>query len=258
MEAASGINSCADDMALWLNYCVKHSSDFAEALKPHVIMNAKNQLPETELPTFEIISHGQPQMHYAMGWWLYNLENNTVYRHTGSSPGMQSVLAIVPEKELGVVILSNQSKHPAVSALMNQLLDALLNRPEIDWQQEGLSAFFEAEKNKKEWLEKCLQTRKEDIPPSLPLEKYAGIYTHLGYGSIRIKENNQELDIELIFCDENGHLKHWEGNQFEIINTPSGSLEPFLCEFIMTQDDQRITGLKIKDMCVFERCEATF
>lgn len=255
MEAASGINSCADDMALWLRYCLKHS--FGETLNPQIIVNAKDHLSETQLPLFEIISHGQPQLHYAMGWWLYNLENITVYRHTGSSSGMQSVLAIVPEKELGVVILSNQSNHPAVSALMNQLLDNLLNRPAIDWQHQGLRAFFETQENKEKWLENCLLTRK-DIPPSLSLEKYVGIYTHRGYGSILIRKNEHELDIELLFCNEKGSLKHWEDNQFEIIDSPSGSLKPFLCEFLVDKEDERIIGLKIDEMGLFERSETSF
>jgi CubicO group peptidase (beta-lactamase class C family) len=253
IEAASGINSCADDMALWLSYCLTHYSDLEEVLKPQIIVNAKDFIHETKLPIFEMIAHGQSQLHYALGWWLYNLENTTIYRHTGSSSGMQSVLAIAPEKGIGVAILSNQSNTPAVSALMNQLLDDLLNRPETNWQQQGLKAFFETQENEKKWFEKCLLTRQEDISPSLPLEQYIGTYTHLGYGSILIQQNDQRLDIEFTFSNEKGVLKHWEGDLFEMTNIPSGSLKPFLCEFLVTQEGKKSIGLKINDMGIFER-----
>lgn len=255
LEAASGINSCAQDMAQWLHYCLKDYPNFSEILNPQIVINPEDLLPKVEIPTFTIISHGQSQLYYAMGWWLYDLEDVTVYRHTGSSSGMQSVLAIIPEKQIGVVILSNQSKHPAVSALMNRILDDLLERPEANWEAQGLETFAETEQNKKEWLASCLLARKEDIPPSLSLDKYTGIYTHPGYGSISIKENNAELNVELLFCGEVGNLVHWEGDQFEIKNTPSGSLKPFLCEFLVLQDEKMIVGLKINDMGVFHRSE---
>lgn len=253
LEAASGINSCAADMALWLHYCLTQDSYFDEILKPHMIVNPEDLLPQTELSTFEIISHGQPQLNYALGWWLYNLDNSTIYRHTGSSPGMQSVLAIVPEKGLGVVILSNQAKHPAVSALMNQILDGLLDRPESDWQNLAMKAFLEVKENEKKWFESQALSRQEEIPPTFPLNKYAGIYTHPGYGSLLIKEKDQKLDIEFLFCNEKGHLQHWEGNQFEIVDMLLTSLKPFLCEFLSDEKNENILGLKFKDMGTFER-----
>lgn len=251
LEAASGINSCAQDMALWLEYCLNQHSKFSEIFKPQVIINPLDLLPEIELPTFVVTSHGQPHMFYCMGWWQYNLEQTTVYRHTGSSAGMQSALAIVPELGIGVVILSNQSKHPAVSALMNRILDNLLNRLEADWENQGLKTHLEAEDNKKNKLEASLSDRKENNVPSLSLEKYVGVYTHPGYGSISVQQNNSKMNIELIFCKETGNLEHWENDLFEIVNTPSGSLKPFLCEFLISDDEGKCIGLKIPDMGIF-------
>lgn len=251
MEAASGINSCAKDMALWLRYCLTHHSEFSEILKSHILINPEDFLLETDLPSFEIISHGKTHLHYTMGWWYYSIENTAVYRHTGSSAGMQSVLSIVPEKGIGVVILSNQAKHPAISALMNQLIDALLEQPEVDWQALCWKAFTDTKENEKKWFEKHLLARQKEIPPSLPLHKYAGTYTHPGYGSVAVKEGEQGLGIELIFCGEQGGLDHWEGNQFEIVNTPSGSLKPFLGEFLIDPQGEDVTGFKINEMGIF-------
>lgn len=153
MEAASGINSCAQDMAKWLHYCLNYPSIFHEMHQPYIIINPEDMVPETELPVFPMISHGTPFMHYGLGWWMYNLESTTVYRHTGSSHGMQSVLAIIPEKQIGIVILNNQSKIPAMSCFINQLLDRLIGRPETDWHKLGLKAYAEAEENEQKILE---------------------------------------------------------------------------------------------------------
>lgn len=252
MEAAAGINSCAHDMALWLRYCLTNHPDFVETQKPLTAMYPENMCLKTEYEKFNITSHNLPLMHYGMGWWTYKLENKDVFRHTGGSSGMQSVLAIVPEEDLGIVILMNQGWFPVASCLMNHLLDLFLDSPSVDWLKIGREVYSKVKENQLKWLEDCQAMRNSEILPSLPLSKYVGCYTHPGYGSIAIGKGEEGLEVSLLFSEEKGHLEHWEGNQFEIKDIPTIILKPFLCEFMISEEGDA-TALKIQDMGLFER-----
>lgn len=247
MEGAAGIHSSANDMALWLQYCLDRPSVFLETQKPQMLIRPEDLCPDVELPLFSIISHGKPSLHYGFGWWIYNEENTPIYRHTGSSAGMQSVLAIVPEEKLGIVILSNHSKHPGVSCLMNKLLDLLLDKPETDWHRQGHAAMSQMVENKTKWRERLESIRNKNSPPSLALSEYAGAYTHPAYGTILIKKGPDELSFELVFSQEKGILSHWEGNSFEIKNISTAPLAPWICEFLISEDG-KVLGLKMPQL----------
>jgi CubicO group peptidase (beta-lactamase class C family) len=250
MQAASGIISCAQDMVNWLHCCLNVTDCFVEAFKPHMPVKAEFLFNQSELPLFAQVAHGQHELYYGMGWWSYDLQGKRVYRHTGSSPGMQSVLALVPEHELGIVILSNQRYMGAVSALMNELLDAYLDQPKTDWQSLALQAAAETEQNEKQRLEKLISQRNQDILPSLPLSKYTGTYTHPAYGSILIEENALGLEVELLFCRAKGMLSHWKGDRFTTENAPSEYPKPIFYDFMVSPDGS-VTGLEIEGMGIF-------
>lgn len=250
MVGASGVISCAHDMALWLRYCLSHK--FLESYKPQIRINSRDFLYEAELPLFPILAHGQPQLHYGFGWTLYKLEDNIVYRHTGSCPGMQSVLAIVPDKEVGIAILSNQSKHPAISGLMNELLDSFLDRPSVDWQSLAWAAFAASQENEARNLEKLNTAKRQNILPTLPLSEYVGVYTHLGYGSVAITKKGNELAINFLFGDDEGILEHWDGDRFIVKSGPIAYPEPVFFHFLISSKGE-VSAIEVEGMALFKR-----
>lgn len=91
--------------------------------------------------------------------------------------GYVSRVTLVPNLNLGVVVLTNQQSGGAFQSLTYRILDHYLGAPPTDWiaafkKSEGMGLARAAEVEKR-----LASTRTADSKPSLPLAKYAGRYT---------------------------------------------------------------------------------
>jgi beta-lactamase family protein len=59
---------------------------------------------------------------YALGWWVRELDGATVYDHEGSVAGYQSLLMLVPERELALAVLTNSWRG---SGLIRRVVEGL-------------------------------------------------------------------------------------------------------------------------------------
>jgi CubicO group peptidase (beta-lactamase class C family) len=72
-----------------------------------------------------------------------------VFTHAGGSNGYRNNITFVPEKKLGIVILTNQDNHNFHDALRFQLLDAYLNVPYTNRSQYYLARVQKSQKKSK-------------------------------------------------------------------------------------------------------------
>jgi len=245
MAAAAGINSCAEDMARWLLFCLKKPSQMIQA--PHTVMEREGFLEDLQDPAWSIFSHEQPVVNYGLGWSIYVLDGKKVLVHTGSGDGMQSIAALVPESDLGIVILSNQAPDLGPASLLNQLLDMFFDFLSDSWPKKARAAAAEIGRRIAE-RKKRLEMSKSDLPPTCALSKYESMYEHPAYGDVKVFLDGDHLKIEL-FTHEKGRLNHWDRDRFEIIGLPF--LEPTIVQFEVT--DGRSLSLDIGEMGVFAR-----
>ena len=66
---------------------------------------------------------------YGLGWALQDYENVEVVSHSGGILGFVTTVAIVPEENLGIVILTNSDENWLYDALKWEIIDAYLNLP---------------------------------------------------------------------------------------------------------------------------------
>ena len=98
---AGSINSSARDMAQWLRFVLGGGSidgkrlvsekSFDEWLKPQINVNAAGTVQ------------------YGLGWFLQEWNGMKVVQHSGNIDGFNSLVAMIPEKKLGFVMLTNVS-----------------------------------------------------------------------------------------------------------------------------------------------------
>ena len=60
--------------------------------------------------------------YYGLGWRIYDYSGHTLVYHAGAVQGYRGIMAFLPEKDLGVVILWN-SESTMPTALLPTLLD---------------------------------------------------------------------------------------------------------------------------------------
>jgi CubicO group peptidase (beta-lactamase class C family) len=118
---AGSINSTANDMAKWLRFVLSGGTangkrlvsekNYAEWLKPQMKVNSAGTV------------------HYSLGWFVQKWNGLTVVQHGGNIDGFNALVAMIPEKKLGFVILTNVSNSPLGNELMPIVWASILGKP---------------------------------------------------------------------------------------------------------------------------------
>ncbi|MEI6242914.1 MAG: serine hydrolase [Chlamydiota bacterium] len=252
MSATGGINSSAQDMAEWLKYCLLNRAVFITTRSPQGLFEVEGFLDEISMPAWAIYTHNQSIVNYGFGWMMYTLNNREVFFHTGICDGMQSILAIVPEESLGISILTNEASHLGAACLLNGLLDRFLQLPKTDWHRKAHGIIENMDKTALQQRKHLEISREKNTIPTLHLGDYAGEYVHPAYGSIQLSIRGDEMLISL-FSHEEGRLKHWQKDEFEITDVPSALQPLWLLEFQLSPDHKQVISCKIPELGVFEK-----
>jgi hypothetical protein len=129
---------------------------------------------------------------------------------------MISQVAMMPEENLGVVVLSN-SETSLPSIMVNKVFDTFLGVPKRDWSAELLARTQQAKIASAEEEKKLEDKRAKETKPSLALQQYAGTYTGEMYGDARIAEEQGRLVLRLAPAPNFvGDLEHWQYDTFRV------------------------------------------
>jgi CubicO group peptidase (beta-lactamase class C family) len=123
---AGGINAGAADLARWMLVLLDEgklpdgSRLFSEATARE-LMTLVTPMPMVE-PEPELAAQRMNFRGYALGFNVHDYRGRKIVSHTGGLPGLFSKLALVPELELGVVVLTNQESRDAFDAVIYSIL----------------------------------------------------------------------------------------------------------------------------------------
>jgi len=177
------------------------------------------QTPQTVIRLDSLTKAQRPSTHfmaYGLGWFLYDYRGTKIVTHDGAIHGMRARVAMIPERNVGLVILMNSSRTPIHSALMFWILDKFLGAPERDWSTE-LLALRKKDEEKADAAEQ--EQRKRQVQKTIPshaLTAYAGRYHSELYGDLVISERNGSLHAEF-YPGYQGTLSHWHYDTFQIL-----------------------------------------
>jgi beta-lactamase class C len=122
LPAAAGVNASITDLSRWLAAQGGHRPD---VLPPALL--AAMHAPRVAVPPYSSgwrRTHVQQQW-YGLGWRVWNYRGHRVITHSGAVQGYRSVLALVPEKDLGLAVVWN-SQSSAPGKLLPLVLDSAL------------------------------------------------------------------------------------------------------------------------------------
>jgi CubicO group peptidase (beta-lactamase class C family) len=120
---AGSINSSANDMAKWIRF-VMNGGVTPDGKR---LVSEKNYA-EWIKPQMKITPNGS--MNYGLGWFLQKWNGLNVVQHGGNIDGFNSMVAMIPEKKLGFVMLTNVSASPLGGELMPIVWENILGKPE--------------------------------------------------------------------------------------------------------------------------------
>jgi CubicO group peptidase (beta-lactamase class C family) len=218
---AGSINSCAADMAKWVQLQLNHGR-FADREGRLFTEERQKEMwsPQTILPISDppaplraLRAHFAD---YALGWGLRDYHGRKLIGHTGGVAGFVSRVMLVPEENLGVVVLTNAEEGGAFDSILYHVLDYYFGLPETDWIGAFRSVQDKEEQDAAETMKKAAAARDSNSKPALPLEKYAGVYNDAWYGPITIRMEKGGLVIVFDHTPTMiGDLQHWQYDTFK-------------------------------------------
>jgi CubicO group peptidase (beta-lactamase class C family) len=217
---AGVINSSAAEMANWLLLQLNRGKLPSGERIFSERQSQEMWAPQTILPIGPYppsLASARPMFaSYCLGWFFRDYHGHRLIGHTGGVQGFVSRVALLPEENLGIVILTNAEDGGAMDALAYRIEDYYLGIPPADW----IAAFHEVETHQEEeaaaTMKKAEAARAADSKPSLPLEKYAAVYIDDWYGPATIRFENGKLVFSLDHTPTAiADLEHWQYDTFK-------------------------------------------
>ncbi len=133
---------------------------------------------------------------YALGWRKEDMHGYELISHTGTLSGFQAYLALIPELELGVIILNNGSNSGARTSVMQTVLKAYMGQPDVDWVKYNVEAQAKWKAEKDARLEASNDNVQGSGAVSRPIAEYAGLYEDPWFGEVDILQTGNELRFQ--------------------------------------------------------------
>ena len=219
MAAAGGVISSADDMSRWLRLQLRQGEVDSKrrifsATASHEMWQAYTPIKLESTP-----SQRFPSTHfrdYGLGWALSDYQGLKVVGHGGGYDGMYSQVLMVPEKKLGIVVLTN-SMTSITSLLAYRALDVLLDGDKKDWSADNLAKFRKSREDFAAKIAKLTTPAAAGTKPSHPLMEYVAKFRCSMYGDAAVSLEGEQLILRLLpYPALVAELKHLHYDTFEI------------------------------------------
>jgi len=174
MAAPGGIITNAVDMAKWISTWIgKGVHGNRTIIPPSVYQNVSY--------SYSVCAdHPADSKHsiegYGMGWFRSSYRGHDVVYHTGSVPGLSTLVSFLPSDEIGVTIFANgESKAEPVGLISEHILDSALHLSSPSTPASSRSGNVAA-----------TEPTSEAENSALSLDALAGTYANPGYGSFTL------------------------------------------------------------------------
>jgi CubicO group peptidase (beta-lactamase class C family) len=257
---AGAVNSNAVELANWARLFLNNGKfEGKQILSPTAVRIMHGQ--QTVIPVGSLSQTLFPSTHfqgYGLGWFLRDYRGRKVVEHGGNVDGMTAQIGLLPEENLGVVILSNLTDNPAPQAIMYRVFDSFLGDADkqIDLSAEYLKLTAAGKAQMQAQEKEFTAKRQLDTKPTLPLDGYAGNYQNDLYGAAQVTNRNGKLYLK--FNEQaQGELEHWEKDTFRIVWTNPLFLEAVGKPPITFQvENGKVSGLKTQNLGDYSRVDA--
>lgn len=212
---AGSINSSVFEMSNWLKMLLAEGEFGGEQVLSEEAL-AEVQEPHTLVQREGGWAMMTPEAHfmaYGLGWFMNDYRGRKVLQHGGNIDGMHALVGLMPEEEIGLVVLTNLNPNAVTYALMYRVFDAYLGGQQEDWNEVLQTRFQEmmAEFGGDEMEE----ARVAGTQPSLALEGYTGTYADAMYGEVVVRLEGDGLVLRR-GPNFVGDLEHWHYDTFQV------------------------------------------
>lgn len=194
LAPAGSINSCVEDMNKYLLFQLSDGM----GILPKKYMNQMHKVQMFGSP-YSWRMEELSECNYGLCWFVDVYRNHKMIDHGGNTLGFSALMTLLPEQNVGIIVLSNRTSTYVVNDVTYRIIDQILGLKELDWTQK---------------MKGCLKQKKETIS-YVPISncEYNGIYVHPAFGKIHIENGKGNLNgFEFQFEKDCIHMKMFETN----------------------------------------------
>ncbi|MBS1993217.1 MAG: serine hydrolase [Cyanobacteria bacterium SZAS LIN-3] len=247
---AGEINSTANDMARFVQLQLNSGKIdgrqiiSAESIKEMHTPAMVDEPSFAEMPPID----DNCGLSFGLGWGVYYYKGHTILEKGGARAGMRSVVVLVPDKKIGVVVLSNQNLNVLPEAIRAYVLDKMVAPAGVDLQGQI------SEVNQK--IIKMFTPQpapKETNPPTVALANYCGEYENQLYGRLKVYVDGKDLRWQAGPAKISGSLTHIGYDNFQLAWPPGRISLPEDVYFTLGPDGIP-TQLQTETFGLLKRC----
>lgn len=194
ISPAGGICSNATDMSKWLLELLNAFKDSAAVLNSDIMYRVTTPLTTRGMSDGSF--HKNHFLMYGLGWNVEDYESVANFWHAGGIHGFSTQLSIIPELDLGVMVLTNSDNGLFPSGIKLDIMNAFLGLP-----FENIDAdFYKMNEENNEAIKAYLSAKQDTIRAYFSSEnnmsQYVGVYSDSIYGNAEIIYHQKKLTLQ--------------------------------------------------------------
>jgi CubicO group peptidase (beta-lactamase class C family) len=219
--AAAGILSNVDDLSNWMLVQLNKGK-----YGPNLVNRIFSEASQHEMWKLHTITDANPSPRYnshfsgyGLGWFLNDAKGNLVVSHTGGLPGMLSKTVLIPDLNLGVVVLTNTESGGAglFSAVSQTIVDSYLGLDDNNWIDKYYSRMESGNKTADSVTAAVWETVAAADKTPIKTENYMGVYEDNWFGKMEVFMKENQLWIKSYRSPKlNGSMSFYNANSFAI------------------------------------------
>jgi CubicO group peptidase (beta-lactamase class C family) len=250
-DAAGGIFSSVADLSKWVAVLLAHGRYGADSGKRLWSEKVHEELwsPQTILP---VRSPGPYNTHFAsygLGFFLSDVKGYKQVSHTGGLPGNVTQITMIPELNLGIIVLTNQQEGGAFRAITDGIKDAYFDMAATDrvsqyskTRKEAVAAA--AKITDSIWT--AIRTVQASNKAPFDFSRYTGTYKDPWFGEVVISAKGGKMWFSSRRSPKlSGALLPYKGSSF-VVKWNDRSMDADAFVHFKTGDDDKATGFTMK------------
>ncbi len=218
---AGGIYASINDMSTWVQ-ALLNEGKYGENLKDS-LFSTKTQREMWTPQTLIRSGKGPYNTHfsaYGLGWFLSDVNGHFQVTHTGGLNGIVSQVTLLPELELGIIVLTNQQSGAAFTAITNSIKDGFFGikgEDRIKQYNERRLANEKKEDSIVSAVEKNIAAQLKSKAPKPNPADFAGTYIDNWFGKVFINLQNGGLHFRADKSpDLTGDMAFYKGTTYVV------------------------------------------
>ena len=250
-HSAGGINSNITDLCKWIQ-CWLNKGKYGDGLSKRLFSENVYREMTSAQTIIQVGGPGPYNTHFAaygLGFFLSDEKGYKKVTHTGGLEGMVTQITMIPELNLGIIVLTNQQEGGAFTSITNQVKDNYYGITGTDRVKEysgqrGMQLTSASHLLDSIWKE--IETVQKSGKEKADIKLFTGTYRDLWFGDIIISVKNGKPWFDSKRSPKlTGEIFNYKGNSF-VVKWDDRSMDADAYLNFSLDEAGKVSGLKMR------------